>query len=973
MDQAPPLTSPYKGLMPYSEEDADFFFGRESEEKTITANLRGARLTLLYGPTGVGKSSVLRAGVAHDLRRLARENLGRQQTPELIVVVFNSWRDDIMLSLSERIRDSVRLILKDKTPELRLPAEVKPGTLLTTTLRAWTEQLDSNLLIILDQFEEYFTYRTQGNGFHAFARELARAVNRGAELRVNFLVSIREDSLSKLDLFKSLIPTLFDNYLRIDRLKAGAAYEAIMEPLKVYNEGRAAVEHFSCEPELAREICRQVRTGQVVVGQAGRGLIGSAARKPDEDAEIETPYLQLVLTRLWDEENRRGSRVLRLETLNELGGAEEIIHTHLDQEMNRLSVDEQRYAAQVFHYLVTPGGTKIAHTSSDLAEYVELPEVALSPVLERLSSGDVRILRPVPAAAEAPPVTRYEIFHDVLAPAVLDWRARYSQEQEKSRAVYAERARQRERLDSERKRLKRLIFILCLLALGVIYFVYMYLYSNRLRDAAVRANDEAQAQKSKAEAALSIVDKTDRAAENFKAIMRGHFGRINSVALSPDAQTVATGSNDRTARLWNAATGKSISELRTHSAAVNTVAFSPDGGRVLTASDDGTAIMWNVATGQALFALRGHTGPLSKAVFSPGGKLAATAGSDSTARIWDAGNGNLLRELKGHTGAITDVSFSSGDGRFVVTASIDYTARVWELATGRVVVLNGHENAVNTAAFSPDGNYVVTASEDWTARVWAWRTAKGSILRGHRGGVNTATFNADGTLIATASRDRTAKIWDARTTRKRYDLLGHTDNVLSATFSPDGLRLITASADHIARVWEAQTGQRLFELRGHIDEVTGALISRAGDLAVTASGDTTARVWTLAGAGGVRVTDAALRIEPKTYLGPCPAAIRLVGTITVTGASGTVKYRFVRRGMGPGVEKMITFDSPGTREVSTVYKFGGPSYPHVGGAFFLEVLYPQATSSSDASFNIDCVSPPAGESTPAPTHAPVNK
>ena len=140
------------------------------------------------------------------------------------------------------------------------------------------------------------------------------------------------------------------------------------------------------------------------------------------------------MTRLWDEEMRAGSHILRLETMDRLGGAERIVRTHLDAVMSALLPSEQDIAASVFHYLVTPSGTKIAHTIPDLIEYAGLPQMQLTPVLEKLSGGDDRILRPVAPPPDQPSKPRYEIFHDVLAPAILDWRARHVQEQERAEA-----------------------------------------------------------------------------------------------------------------------------------------------------------------------------------------------------------------------------------------------------------------------------------------------------------------------------------------------------------------------------------------------------------------------------------------------------------------------------------------------------------------------------------------------------------
>ena len=359
---------PYKGLMPYDEADAPFFFGREAEQEIISANLMASRLTLLYGPSGVGKSSVLRAGVVRHLRVLAEQNLLERGTPEFAVVVFNAWRDDPITALAAEVEKGVSSFLAGhKTNE----TEKVKGSLVDT-LRFWSEQIDGDLLIILDQFEEYFLYHSQEDGEGTFAVEFPRAVNR-QDLRASFLISVREDALAKLDRFKGRIPSLFDNYLRIDHLDRSAARDAIEKPIAEYNRLQKSGEEASIEPELVEAILDQVKTGQVMLGAAGRGVVAGA-----DESRVETPYLQLVMTRLWDEEIQASQPpFLRLSTLERLGGAERIVRTHLDTTMDALPPDERDAAARIFRYLVTPSGTKIAHAAADLAEYcTSLPVAA---------------------------------------------------------------------------------------------------------------------------------------------------------------------------------------------------------------------------------------------------------------------------------------------------------------------------------------------------------------------------------------------------------------------------------------------------------------------------------------------------------------------------------------------------------------------------------------------------------------------
>lgn len=443
------VETPYKGLMPYSEEDAALFFGREREREIISANLMASRLTLLYGASGVGKSSVLRAGVVHHLRELAQRNLAERGRPEFAVVVFSSWREDPVAGLAYRVHESVAQALNGGALE---PAE-RPRTL-ADTLDALTARLDGDLLIVLDQFEEYFLYHSQEDGEGTFAVEFPRAVNR-RDLRANFLISTREDALAKLDRFKGRVSGLFENYLRIDHLDREAARAAIEKPVGQYNRWHdAGGKQVALEPALVDTVLEQLQTGRVSLGEAGRGAVRVRTAPARMQVRIETPYLQLVMTRLWQEELGAGSHTLRLETLSRLGGAEQIIRTHLDNVMSGLPVAEQKAAAAVFNFLVTPSGTKIAQDLPTLAGWTQLQETELGVLLEKLSQPETRIVRPVEPPADRPTGLRFEIFHDVLAAAILDWRARFVQAQERAAAHQriAEERQEAERRIQEQKR-----------------------------------------------------------------------------------------------------------------------------------------------------------------------------------------------------------------------------------------------------------------------------------------------------------------------------------------------------------------------------------------------------------------------------------------------------------------------------------------------------------------------------------------
>lgn len=399
---------PYVGLQPYSEADQDYFFGRERDSRIISSNLYAAPLTVLYGASGVGKSSVLRAGVLPRLRA----------SPRTAVVIFDGWADKNLLNtLKTKCLEAIAATTGSKD------VQIDSSLPLDEFLFSATDALGGILIILLDQFEEYFLYHPESEKDNPFDAEFARSVNR-EEIDVNFLVAMREDTLSKLDRFRARIPNMLGNALRLRHLDAASARDAIRKPLEVYGKRYPDEPRVSVEDELVEELIREIRVEKLILGPGGLGMFEESGTAGEPDVRIEAPFLQLVLTRLWDEEiNRQASYVLRLATLKALGGAEHIVQTHMDAAMNTLSIEEQETAASIFRYLVTPSGTKIAYPIADL-EYYAKPTGSLKPVLEKLAQGDVRIIRGITLPGE-PGILRYEIYHDVLASAVLDWRARY--------------------------------------------------------------------------------------------------------------------------------------------------------------------------------------------------------------------------------------------------------------------------------------------------------------------------------------------------------------------------------------------------------------------------------------------------------------------------------------------------------------------------------------------------------------------
>lgn len=331
----------------------------------------------------------------------------------------------------------------------------------------------------------------------------------------------------------------------------------------------------------------------------------------------------------------------------------------------------------------------------------------------------------------------------------------------------------------------------------------------------------------------------------------GHTKKVNFASFSQDGKRLVTVSDDKTAKIWDVASGSIMADLKGHKDNITSAQFSPDGKNIVTSSDDSTAKIWNAVSGELLFDLKGHTGYVTSAQFSPDGNRIVTSSFDNTARIWDVVTGKLLLGLSGHKDAIIKAQFSPvtdddpAGGAKILTASVDKTARIWDSKTGKVLFqLEGHTGLVWDAEYSSDGKKIVTGSEDMTAKLWDAGNGKLLLtLKGHKALLWQARFSHDGTKIVTASDDMTAKLWDASTGKLLYDLNGNLAAVKSAQFSYDGKYIVTASDDGDAKVWDANTGKLFKSLEAHFDIVNDAQFSPDGKKIVTASSDKSAIIW----------------------------------------------------------------------------------------------------------------------------------
>jgi WD40 repeat protein len=887
---------PYLGLGFYTEENARWFFGRDHERQRIIGNLRAARLTVLYAESGVGKSSLLRAGVAARLEELARERTAKQGSPGYIPVVFSAWGDEPTEQLIAEIEHAIEPFLLPRA-STTLPREQG----LDGAIEAATRPIEATLLLVLDQFEEYFLYSARETRAGRFAEELSRCLGR-SDLRANVLIALREDAYAGLgDVFKGKLANVYGNYLHLERLDQKAAREAIERPVEIFNSAHDGDEPIALEPALVDAVLEQVRAGEVGRKQGGLGGVAGRDGAVGSVERFETPYLQLVMTRLWQSERERGSRLLRVKTLDELGGAEEIVKTHLDDALSSLTAQERETAIDVFHYLVTPSGTKVAHAIADLPEYSGHSSEEVNALIGKLERGEQRILRQVAAPPGSSDGPRIEIFHDVLADAILDWRNRQIPARLEREKLAAEEQKQAAEERARRDR-RRSLILLALLALVVLVGLVAFSFWR----SAVAGRNTAQSRQLAADAvatlarnpelstllALSALHKsrTSQAEEALrKALPLMQLRRtlvpgasISDAAYSRNGQLIATAESDGIARVWDAASHRQLAALGQPGQSLNSVVFSPNEKLLATAGQDGMARVWSLSTHRQVGAPIHDVGyrPLHSVAFSPDGSLLLTASEDGTARIWKATQA-AHREVgvigSGKEVSINDAQFSP-DGTQIVTAQGERvtkdcvicengTAQIWSVAAGQrphydYTIPQPYGEPLLSASFSPDGRSIVTTSFEGSARIWkAARPPQPSAVplplplpsEAAFGATDSAAFSPDSKLVVVAG-SAGAWIFEARSHRRVATIAARGALAMNtAVYAPDGEHVLTAGADASARIWDvpgmqkpglaAWSEARPALVGGGRDALQPAAFSSDGKLIAAAGRDGAVSVW----------------------------------------------------------------------------------------------------------------------------------
>ena len=368
--------------------------------------------------------------------------------------------------------------------------------------------------------------------------------------------------------------------------------------------------------------------------------------------------------------------------------------------------------------------------------------------------------------------------------------------------------------------------------------------------------------------------------------LTGHEDCVNAVAIAPDSTWLATGSDDKTVRIW-AADGTHRRTLTGHEDCVNAVAIAPDGSWLATGSDDKTVRIW-AADGTPGDVLVGHRDWVRAVAIAPDGTWLATGSDDKTVRIW-AADGSQYRILAGHKGRVNAVAIAP-DSTWLATGSDDKTVRIWAADGTHRRTLTGHKDCVNAVAIAPDASWLATGSDDKTVRIWAADGTPGDVLVGHRDWVRAVAIAPDGTWLATGSDDKTAGIWAIGEAPSSSLVAGHRDPGRALAVAPDGSWLAVATKK-ITQTWFAN-GTFRAALVGHKGRVNAVAIAPDGTWLATTSDDKTVRIWAADGTHRHTLTGHKGRVNA--------VAIAPDGTwLATTSDDGTVRLWDVRGSKTP--------------------------------------------------------------------------
>lgn len=810
------------------------------------------KLTVIHGQSGVGKSSIVLAGLVPALKH---KPLGDRIALPVVPQVYTDWVRELGKSLCQALDD---LGANDEEDPINLNFNNSQTN--QDKVQAILEQLrqnaEHNLLTILifDQFEEFFFVVNNQSARLLFYEFLQSCLNLPF---VKIIVSLREDYLHYLLEIEQFHIEVINNNILDKKIRyplGNFSLEDAHSVIKSLTE-RA---HFYLEPALIDKLVKDLSGELEVV-------------RPIE--------LQVVGAQLQSE------NITSLTQYEKSGPKQRLVERFLEQVIQDCGKENENSAWLVLFLLTDENGNRPLKTRAELSAESAIDAQKLDLILEILEKSGLIFL-----LLESP-TSRYQLIHDYLVDFIrqkeqskiqteleeLRQKDKVSQDKieqlkaelrekelrtklAKATAIQRRTQDQLNQVLTQSLRKARLVgvgfFALSIIAggLGIRAAIgeinaqlnalsassEALVFSNRQFDALLQSVNAAKQLKQSfgttAYTRTRVVAALQQAVYGVRERNRleGHTDWVSSVSFSPDG-TIASASKDNSVKLWNP-DGSYRKNLRGHTSGIYSISWSPDGQMLASASEDRTVKLWS-KEGILRNSLTGHTSSVSSVSFSPNGQIIASASWDKTVKIWKT-NGTLLKTLK-HSDRVLGVSFSP-DGQLIATASLDKVITLWRSDGKFIKSWKAHDDAVTSISFSPDSQMIASASADKTIKLWRRDSVRLRTLKGHSDLIFSITFSPDGEMIASGSKDNTIKIWHPDGTLIET-LRGHGNAVLSASFSPDGQTIASASADNTIKLWY-RDNQLLKDMTGHDDAISSVSFNRDGELIATSSWDKTVKI-----------------------------------------------------------------------------------------------------------------------------------
>lgn len=889
------LNNPFPGLRPFREDEEHLFFGRENQVDAMVNKLAATRFLAVVGNSGSGKSSLVNCGLRPALYGGLMASAG------------TNWRMAQFRPGNNPIKALVNALAKDGVLFSNYPAKgLTLAEIIDTTLRMSklglidiVEQAqlsaDTNLLIVVDQFEELFRYRQ----LRANPSENVHCVSEEAAAFVNLLLEAQ---------LQTACPIYIVLTMRSDFLGDCAQFPGLAE---VISTGQYLV------PRMTREERRAAVSGPIGVSGATISpvlltrLVNDVGDNPDQ-----LSILQHALNRTWAywQSHSDSAAPLDLAHYEAIGTMAYALDKHAEQAYTGLdSARKKQLCEKIFKALTDKAtdlrGVRRPTTLSTLCALTDAAMDEVTAVIDEFRKPSRSFLMPPAgeileadtvvdisheslmrvwqrlgawADAEAQSVQTYHrlvetsmlhkegragLWQDPDLQVALDWRAkekpnevwaqRYypnfaqamrfldasvayrdnelrEQEAQRQHALEQERilAEQQRIAETERRRTREQARSIRRFRRFTITLIATLIVAVGAATWAIQQTNVA-ALRSLEASALSHVRELDL-----------------SLLLSVEALEIDD-RHDNESVLLNALqqTPHLITFLRGHTGTVRSLALTADGKILASGSADNTIVLWDVTAREPIGEpLTGHTGTVWSVAISSDGKTLVSGSADNTIMLWDLFTQQpLALPLTGHTAPVLSLALSA-DGTILASGSEDGVIILWDMTARRQLgLLTGHTGQVRSVALSQDGKILASGSTDSTIILWdvAARQPLGPPLKGHTGPVRSVALSTDGRMLASGGKDKTVMLWDVATRQLiGSPFKGHSGTVLSVALSADSNTLVSGSVDKTIMLWDVATGQPLeLPLTGHTSLVWSVALSADGTLLASGSEDSNIILW----------------------------------------------------------------------------------------------------------------------------------